>query len=197
MMKVGITGGIGSGKSTVCRLFAERGIAVYDSDREAKRLMAESLRPAIEARFGTAIYRDGELDRKQLAAVVFSDRKALADLNAIVHPAVRSDFEAWADRQEGEYVILESAILYESGFDSVVDRVVAVLAPMQVRIERTCRRDGADEEAVRRRMAAQMSDDELAARADYTMVNLIQEDLEAEVQLLDRKFRADAKRNKA
>ena len=143
MMKVGITGGIGSGKSTVCRLFAERGIAVYDSDHEAKRLMAGPLRRAIEDRFGTSIYRDEVLDRRALARVVFNDPQALADLNALVHPAVRTDFEAWAARQEGPYVILESAILYESGFDDAVDRVLAVLAPMAVRIERTCRRDDA------------------------------------------------------
>ncbi len=197
MMKVGITGGIGSGKSTVCRLFAERGIAVYDSDHEAKRLMAGPLRRAIEDRFGTSIYRDEVLDRRALARVVFNDPQALADLNALVHPAVRTDFEAWAARQEGPYVILESAILYESGFDDAVDRVLAVLAPMAVRIERTCRRDDASVEEVRRRIAAQMSDDELAARADDTMVNIKMEDLEAEVSLLDRKYRADAIRNKA
>lgn len=197
MMKVGITGGIGSGKSTVCRLFAERGIAVYDSDHEAKRLMAGPLRRAIEDRFGTSIYRDEVLDRRALARVVFNDPQALADLNALVHPAIRTDFEAWAARQEGPYVILESAILYESGFDDAVDRVLAVLAPMAVRIERTCRRDDASVEEVRRRIAAQMSDDELAARADDTMVNIKMEDLEAEVSLLDRKYRADAIRNKA
>lgn len=197
MMKVGITGGIGSGKSTVCRLFAERGIAVYDSDREAKRLMAGPLRASIEARFGASTYCGGELDRQALAQVVFNDPQALSDLNALVHPAVRADFAAWAERQTGDYVILESAILYESGFDDTVDRVVAVLAPLEVRIERTCRRDGASEEEVRRRIAAQMSDDELAARADVTMVNLVMEDLETEVALLDRKFRADAARNRA
>lgn len=196
MMKVGITGGIGSGKSTVCRLFAERGIAVYDSDREAKRLMAGPLRASIEARFGASIYHDGQLDRRALAQVVFNDSQALADLNALVHPAVRADFEAWAERQTGDYVILESAILYESGFDDTVDRVVAVLAPLEVRIERTCRRDGASEEEVRRRIATQLNDDELAAKADVTMVNLVMEDLEAEVAILDRKFRADVARNR-
>lgn len=94
MMKVGVTGGIGSGKSTVCRLFAQRGIAVYDSDREAKRLMSESadLRAAIVRRFGADIYQEDVLDRARLAACVFSDAQALADLNALVHPAVMRDF---------------------------------------------------------------------------------------------------------
>lgn len=196
MMKVGVTGGIGSGKSTVCRLFADRGIAVYDSDAAAKRLMAGPLRQAIEARFGDGIYRDGTLDRRALAEVVFRDPQALAELNAIVHPSVREDFEAWAESQQGDYVILESAILFESGFDSAVDRILAVLAPERLRIERTCRRDGVSEEEVLRRMAAQIGDDELSARSDYTMVNLFEEDLEPAVRLLDRKFRDDARESK-
>ena len=155
MMKVGITGGIGSGKSTVCRLFAARGVAVYDSDTEAKRLMATTLRPAIEARFGAGAFRDGVLDRAYLADIVFRDAQALADLDALVHPAVLRDFEAWAAAQPGDYVILESAILFEAGLEHAVDRTVAVLAPVELRVRRTCRRDRCDEEAVRRRIAAQ------------------------------------------
>ncbi len=193
MMKVGITGGIGSGKSTVCALFAARGIAVYDSDAAAKRLMQGPLRPGIEARFGPECFRGGVLDRKNLAARVFADREALEALNALVHPAVREDFEAWAAAEDGPYVILESAILFESGFDAAVDRTLAVLAPASVCVERTCRRDGADPGQVRLRMAAQLGDDELAARADVTMVNLFEEDLAPAVERLDRKFRCDAK----
>jgi len=106
MMKVGITGGIGSGKSTVCRLFARLGVAVYDSDAGAKRLMTEDaeLRRRITDRFGADAYADGTLNRAYLAGRVFSEAQALADLNAIVHPAVRADFAAWARRQEGGYV---------------------------------------------------------------------------------------------
>lgn len=131
MMKVGITGGIGSGKSTVCRLFARLGVAVYDSDAGAKRLMTEDaeLRRRITDRFGGEAYADGTLNRTYLAGRVFSEAQALADLNAIVHPAVRADFAVWAERQEGDYVILESALLFDAGFDACVDRTVAVLAP--------------------------------------------------------------------
>ena len=143
MMKVGITGGIGSGKSTVCRLFAARGVAVYDSDAAAKRLMAGPLRGAVEARFGAQAYRDGVLDRRYLAGIVFRDREALQALDAIVHPAVMRDFEAWAEAQQGDYVVLESAILFEAGLEKSVDRTVAVLAPEGLRIQRTRRRDGA------------------------------------------------------
>lgn len=192
MMKVGITGGIGSGKSTVCRLFAARGVAVYDSDTEAKRLMATTLRPAIEARFGAGAFRDGVLDRAYLADIVFRDAQALADLDALVHPAVLRDFEAWAAAQPGYYVILESAILFEAGLEHAVDRTVAVLAPVELRVRRTCRRDRCDEEAVRRRIAAQADDDTLCARADYTIVNILETDLEPAVADLDQRFRHEA-----
>lgn len=196
MMKVGITGGIGSGKSIVCRLFARRGVAVYDSDSEAKRLMTESveLRQRIAGRFGAEAYAaDGGLNRSLLAARVFTDPQALADLNAMVHPAVMADFAAWAERQSGDYVVLESAILFEAGLEHAVDRTVAVLAPLELRLERTCRRDGCDREAVRRRMAAQMDDDTLCARADYTVVNIREEDLEPTVAELDRRFKLEAR----
>lgn len=192
MIKVGITGGIGSGKSTVCRLFAARGVAVYDSDAAAKRLMAGPLREAVEARFGQESYRDGVLDRRYLADIVFRDREALQALDAIVHPAIMRDFEAWASEQQGDYVVLESAILFEAGLEKSVDLTVAVLAPEKLRIERTCRRDGTDAESVRRRIAAQMSDDELHARADYMIVNILEEELAPVVEQLDRLFRHQA-----
>lgn len=194
MMKVGITGGIGSGKSTVCRLFAQRGVAVYDSDAEAKRLMAESpeLRAAVSARFGAEAYAGGALNRPYLAGKVFSDPAALADLNALVHPAVLADFAAWAERQEGSYVILESAILFDAGLEDSVDRTIAVLAPLELRLERTCRRDKCDPEAVRRRIAAQSDDDVLSEKADYTLVNIFEPDLEPTVAELDRIFTHEA-----
>ena len=196
MMKVGITGGIGSGKSTVCRLFEQRGIAVYDSDREAKRLMTEDamLRARIAGRFGAEAYADGQLNRSYLASRVFTDPEALADLNALVHPAVLSDFAAWAERQPGPYVVLESAILFEAGLEHAVDRTVAVLAPLELRLERTCRRDGCDREAVLHRMAAQLDDDTLRERADCCVVNILEEDLEPTVAELDRRFKLEAQR---
>ena len=116
MIRVGVTGGIGSGKSTVCRLFAERGVPVYDSDSEAKRLMGEdpSLRAALVEAFGDETFRDGVLNRRYLAATVFGDRRALARLEALVHPCVKRDFERWAAERIAEpYVVLECAILYE------------------------------------------------------------------------------------
>lgn len=190
MMKVGVTGGIGSGKSTVCRLFAQKGIAVYDSDAAAKRLMQEdgALRRQLAGRFGEGTFRNGVLDRAYLAGIVFADPQALADLNALVHPVVMRDFDAWAARQEGSYVILESAILFEAGLEGYVDKTVAVLAPRELRIERTCRRDGCGADQVVRRIAAQLDDDALSARADYVVVNIFEEDLEPAVVKLDRIF---------
>lgn len=197
MMKVGITGGIGSGKSTVCRLFAQRGVAVYDSDAAAKRLMTENpeLRAGIAARFGAEAYAGGALNRSYLAAKVFSDPEALADLNALVHPVVMADFAAWAERQTGSYVILESAILFEAGLEDSVDRTVAVLAPSELRVERTCRRDGCNPAEVRRRIAAQADDDMLREKADYTLVNILEPDLEPSVAELDRIFTHEAAAN--
>ena len=190
MMKVEITGGIGSGKSTVCRLFAQKGIAVYDSDAAAKRLMQEdgALRRQLAGRFGEGTFRNGVLDRAYLAGIVFADPQALADLNALVHPVVMRDFDAWAARQESSYVILESAILFEAGLEGCVDKTVAVLAPRELRIERTCRRDGCGADQVVRRIAAQLDDDALSARADYVVVNIFEEDLEPAVVKLDRIF---------
>lgn len=196
MMKVGVTGGIGSGKSTVCRLFAQRGVAVYDSDAAAKRLMHEdpALRAGLTARFGDAAFRGGELDRAYIAGIVFSDPQALAGLNALVHPAVMRDFDAWAARQEGCYVILESAILFEAGLEGSVDKTLAVLAPRELRIERTCRRDGCDAAGVARRIAAQLDDDTLRERADYALVNISEAELEPAVAELDRIFSHEAQR---
>ena len=197
MMKVGITGGIGSGKSTVCRLFARLGVAVYDSDAGAKRLMTEDaeLRQRITDRFGAEAYADGTLNRTYLAGRVFSEAQALADLNAIVHPAVWADFAAWAEQQEGDYVILESAILFEAGLEGYVDKTVAVLAPRELRIERTCRRDDCGPDEVGRRIAAQLDDDTLSGRADYAIVNIFEEDLEPAVVKLDRIFSHEAARH--
>lgn len=189
--KVGITGGIGSGKSTLCRLFQARGVAVYDTDAAAKRLMVEqpALREAIIRQFGAESYLEDTLNRSYLAQRVFSDTEQRVQLNSLVHPAVIADFEQWAEEQAGEYVILESAILFEAGLDKHVDRTVAVLAPERLRIERTMQRDKTSEEQVRSRMAAQADDDTLRARADISVVNIFEEELESIVQELDFRFK--------
>lgn len=172
MIKIGITGGIGSGKSTVCRIFSLLGVPVYDSDSNARRLMNAD--PEVTARirslFGEGAYRDGELDRRLLASRIFADGKLRGELNRIVHPAVSRDFLDWAQRQRGPYVLQEAAILFESGAWRDMDAVVAVSAPEPVRIRRAMRRDSSSEEAVRARMAAQIGEAERVERADYVIL---------------------------
>lgn len=188
MYKVGITGGIGSGKSTVCELLASYGVAIYNSDARAKALMNESsvLRRQLCEAFGEECYTSDQLNRAYLADKVFGDEAALVRLNAIVHPAVRVDFRAWAEQQRGEYVVLESAILFDAEFDSEVDTTLAVLAPVEERLRRAMARDGVDKAKIMSRMAQQMSDEELHARADRCLVNLRMDYLESDVEQLHK-----------
>lgn len=171
MIKIGVTGGIGSGKSTVCRVFSLLGIPCYDSDAEAKRLMNtdRDLAARIRSLLGSGAYTEQGLDRAYVSARVFGHPELLQRLNAIVHPAVEHDFARWAEEQQAPYVIEESAILFESGADRLMDRTVAVVAPESVRIRRVCRRDGRDEQAVRARIAHQMSDEERIRLSDYVL----------------------------
>lgn len=199
MYKVGLTGGIGSGKSTVCAMLRERGVAVYSSDERAKELMNSdsTIKERIIARFGAESFEDGVLNRAYLAQRVFASEEELAVLNAIVHPRVMEDFEAWAESAEGEYVILESAILFESGFDSKVDMVVAIMAPEDLRIERAMQRDGVTKEQVVERMRRQLSDEERCSRSKYAIVNIELEELEEDVEQLHRRLSYDARQQHA
>lgn len=196
MYKIGVTGGIGSGKSTVCELLRDRGVAVYDSDSRAKQLMAESeaLREQLIAAFGAECYNAEGLNRAFLASKVFGNEEALQQLNSIVHPAVRADFQAWAEQQQSPYVVLESAILFEAGFETEVDATLAVMAPMPMRLERTMARDGVDKESVMRRMEHQLSDDELHCRASRTIVNINREYLEGDIEQLHKIFVYESQR---
>ena len=194
MIRIGVTGGIGSGKSTVCRMFGELGAAVYDTDANAKRLMNTDadIRRRLTDAFGEKVYADGVLDRSFLASAVFGNAERLAVLNGIVHPAVRDDFRRWCSGRKEDYAVLESAILFEAGFDAEVDRTLAVVAPRSLRIERVCRRSGLTPEQIEARMSHQMSDDELRDRADYTIVNISLDYLRSDVGQLDKMFRYEA-----
>lgn len=195
MYKVGITGGIGSGKSTVCAMLEELGVAVYNSDARAKALMTASatLRAALVARFGPECYTGEELNRGYLAERVFNNEEELAALNGLVHPAVMADFEVWAEKQEGAYVVLESALLFEAGLEQSVDMAVAVLSPEELRIERAMARDGAKREQIVARIRRQMSDDERADRAKYAIVNIDLEELREDVEQLHRRICYDSR----
>lgn len=195
MYKVGLTGGIGSGKSKVAEFLRDRGVAIYDSDSRAKALMAgdEALREALIAEFGKECYTAEGLNRAWLAERVFNNEEELAKLNAIVHPAVMRDFAEWAEAQEGNYVVLESAILLEAGLEGHVDVVVAVMAPKELRLERAMLRDGVSREQIEERMRNQMSDEERTDRAKYAIVNIDLEELEEDVEQLHRRLCYDSK----
>lgn len=158
MKRIGITGGIGTGKSYVCRQMAEKGIPVYDCDREAKRLEEEDpqLRRAITELVGPDAYdAGGHLNRSAVAAWIFSDEEHLKALNALVHPAVKRDFEDWCKRQAAETVVMESAILREAGMRDTVDEVWEVRAPLETRIRRVMERDRCTREQVEARIRRQ------------------------------------------
>lgn len=194
MYKVAITGGIGSGKSKVVELLAQRGVASYDSDSRAKALIASSpeLREQIIECFGPAAYDGEEVNRRYLAERVFNDKEALTKLNAIVHPAVMADFERWAEGEEGNYVVMESAILFEAGLEGSFDATVSVMAPEELRLERAMKRDGATEEQIRERMRNQLSDEERCDRSTFAIVNIELDDLEDDVEQLHRRLSYDS-----
>ena len=176
-MRVGITGGIGSGKSMVAKVFEVLGIPVYYADDAAKRLMNEdeALQQQLIASFGDAIYTNGLLNRKVLATLVFNDTKKLALLNSIVHPVTIKDGEAWMKKQVAPYTIKEAALIFESGASKYLDKVIGVYAPAPLRLQRVMLRDNLPEEAVKARMEKQMEEETKMGLCDYIINNNGQE----------------------
>lgn len=174
MIKFAITGGIGSGKSYVSSLLEERGIPIYNADLESKRLTVqdEGIRKELVALLGEDIYQGATLNKPLLASYLFANSDNAVKVNSIIHPRVKDDFHRWVESQKDVPLVgLESAILYESGFDDVVDQVVMVYAPEAVRLQRAMKRDNATEEQVRARMSAQMDDEEKRSKADFVLMN--------------------------
>lgn len=157
MKRIGITGGIGSGKSYICRQYAQQGIPVYDCDREAKRLEEEDpdLRRALTMLVGSDVYLDGRLNKPFLASWFFSDPSHTQIISDLVHPAVKRDFIAWCQRQHSDMVIIESAILVEAGLRDCIDELWLVTAPLETRIQRVMQRDNCTREMVLARIARQ------------------------------------------
>lgn len=173
-IRIGITGGIGSGKSVVCRLLEMVGVPVYTSDLEAKRLMRQdpAIRRGLIALVGSDVYDGEELNRPLLASYLFGHAEHARRVNAIVHPRVKEDFRQWVQRHAACPVVgMESAILIEAGFTDVVDCIVMVYAPEEVRIERAVCRDDASREQIIRRIRSQMNDEEKRCRADFVIDN--------------------------
>lgn len=174
MIKVGITGGMGSGKTIVCEIFIRLGISLYNADNKAKWLMNnnENLKQQLIERWGNRLYKNNQLDRSFLADIIFTDKKALEYVNSIVHPAVNIDFKKWCFLHTKEvYVIEESALLFESMAFSDMDVMVTVYSPENIRIERVIRRDNVPRAQVINRMNNQLSDEEKVKRSDFVIYN--------------------------
>ena len=173
MIKVGITGGIGSGKTTVAKIFEVLGIPVYYADDAAKRLMIEDivLKEKIEQAFGKDIYDNGILNRAKLSSLVFNNPEKLALLNSIVHPATIADADKWMQQQTTPYVLKEAALIFESGSNKMLDKVIGVFTSAEQRIQRVMQRDNISEEAVKTRMNKQMNENEKMRLCDYVINN--------------------------
>jgi len=173
MLRIGLTGGMGSGKTTVARLFEVLGIPVYYADVEAKRLMDEdpSLRKDIIENFGPDAYAGGHLDRAFLAKVVFNDPGKLALLNGIVHPPTIADAAKWLSRQTSPYAIKEAALLFESNADKDLDLVIGVSSPLYLRVNRIKLRDGLNQEEIEARMKKQMDEDKKLGLCNFVLIN--------------------------
>ena len=173
MMKLGVTGGIGSGKTSVCRVFMVLGISVFSADRVAGEIMERdgSIVQGINSIAGRDIYPEGKLNKAALAEIIFHDSRKLAEVNALVHPAVFSSFERWVPLQTSPYVIMEAAILFESGAADLVDKIVAVTAPEEERLGRVMGRSNLSREQVSDRIKNQMDDLERVSRSDFVIYN--------------------------
>ena len=175
MLKVGITGGMGSGKTTVCKIFEVLGIPVYYADDKAKELMTnnEALRQKIIKLFGTDAYlKDQTLNRKYIADIVFNDPSKLEKLNRAVHPAVLKDSEIWHKSQKNvPYTLKEAALLFESGSYKNLDKMITVVAPQEIRIQRILERDKTSRKAILARIENQISDHEKASQSNFVIYN--------------------------
>ena len=197
MKKIGITGGIGSGKSTVCEVFRLLGVPVFHADIEAKNLQNNDLniKYRIKELFGEDVYTpEGILDRKKMAGIIFNDQKFLEAINGIIHPAVRNCFQKWCENyQKLPYVLYEAAILYESGFASDFDRNILVIAEERLRIERVIKRDQITEENIKERIKNQMPDIEKVKKTDFIIENNNQSLIIPQILKLDKLIREDGK----
>lgn len=190
MLKVGLTGGIGSGKSTVARVFELLGIPVYYADDATKQLMNTDpgLKNAILQHFGEEAYVNGQLNRKYLASVVFGNKEKLELLNSLTHPVTIRDAEDWMDRQTSPYVIKEAALLFESGAAAHLDTIIGVYAPQHIRVKRVMARDGLSAEEVIKRISRQIDEEMKMKLCDHVINNNEQELLIPQVLELHRQF---------
>jgi dephospho-CoA kinase len=173
MLKVGITGGIGSGKSTVSRIFELLGVPVYYADTAAKEIMHtdKELKAKVQEHFGADIYKEGKLDRAALGKIVFNDKEQLELLNSLVHPATIRHSDEWASRQTTPYVLKEAALLFEAGSSQSLDKIIGVFAPQPLRLLRVMKRDNVTREEVLARMNKQIDENIKMRLSDYVIHN--------------------------
>jgi len=190
MKIIGLTGGIGSGKSTVAKMFQDLGIPIYNADREAKNLMNTSLalKSSIKALFGEDAYEKGELNRAYVAEIVFKDKQRLEALNQLVHPRVKEDFSRWVALQNAPYVIQENPLIFEKGQQDLFDLVITVTAKKEVRIKRVMDRDGLSEVQVQERMRNQLDDNYKIENSDFVIVNQTLENTRVQVKKIHQQL---------
>jgi dephospho-CoA kinase len=190
MLRVGLTGGIGSGKSTVAKIFEVLGIPVYYADDAAKKLMNEDVKliALIKQHFGEESYKDGKLNRSYLASIVFNDTEKLETLNSLTHPVTIRHAVEWMEQQTTLYIIKEAALLFESGADKNLDYVIGVYSPKTLRINRVMERDGIRSEEVIKRMDRQMDEEMKMKRCNFIIANNEQELIIPQVVALHEKF---------
>lgn len=187
---IGLTGGIGSGKTTVANYFIEKGIPVYIADDEARKITdSKRVTSKIKKIFGNEVIENNKVNRTSLANIVFNDKEKLAQLNAIIHPEVKKHFEKWLkSKLDDKFVIKESAILFESGSYLNCDAIIMVTAPLETRIERTIKRDNSSRESVLQRINNQMLDEEKIKKSDYIIQNTILTDTYKQIDNLLKKL---------
>jgi dephospho-CoA kinase len=187
---IGLTGGIGSGKSTVARFFSELGVPVYIADEQARLLTDTSMqiREEIDDLLGEEALKDNRLDRPYVASKVFADGRVLKALNDIIHPRVREHFEEWRREQRGPYCILEAAVLFENGSYHRYDQNILVVAPKELRIKRVMQRDGVSREEVEARMKHQWPDEKKRKLADHVIENINLDETRTAVTELHKKL---------
>lgn len=191
MLRLGVTGGIGVGKSTVCQIFSCLGVPIYDADQRAKALYSENLKLQKELiqKYGTAIYKNGAINTELLGKIIFTDKQELQWLNALVHPLIFEDYEHWCQQNEDAiYTIKEAAIMFESDSDKNVDAVIGVFSPEALRMERVMARDGSVEEEIRSRMSKQMPQEDLLGRCQFYIHNDSENSLISQVMGLHKTF---------
>jgi len=173
IFRLGITGGIGSGKSTVCKTFNVLGIPVFSADEEGRRIMDTDtrLKDDLNRLIGQDLYATGELDRVRLASLIFNDNDLLDSVNRLVHPLVFDKYREWCGQQCSDYVIFEAAILFEAGAEEYVDMILAVIAPLEERVKRVMERNKMSREQVMERVKNQISDKEMIERSDFYINN--------------------------